>query len=140
MIILDTNVVSEILRPLPDALVVHWLNSQNTDDLFITSVVAAELAFGAGLLPKGRRRSALEAAIAAIFDRTYRDRILVFDLEAAIHYADIRARRQLAGRRILALDAQIAAIARATSMAVATRNTKDFDECGIELIDPWRTA
>ncbi len=137
VIIIDTNVVSELLKPRPDASVEAWFESMRPDDLFITSIVVAELSFGAWLLPQGRRRKALHAAIATVFEESYRDRTLAFDVNTAVHYGDIRAKRQQIGRPIHALDAQIAAIARANSMAVATRNTKDFEGCGIALIDPW---
>jgi len=140
VIILDTNVVSELLKPRPDASVETWFASMRPDDLFITSIVVAELAFGARLLPQGRRRQALEASIATVFDQRFRDRTLDFDVNAAVHYGDIRAKRQQIGRPIHALDAQIAAIAHANSMTVATRDTKDFEDCGIELIDPWKAA
>ncbi|MFD2675042.1 type II toxin-antitoxin system VapC family toxin [Gulosibacter bifidus] len=137
MIVLDTNVVSEVLRPRPDANVVNWLESI-TDDVAITAITLAELLAGLRRLPDGKRKSELSAQVETAL-RPYRDTgaILAFDALAAPHYADILAERQAIGLPISTGDAQIAAICRARGAVCATRNTKDFRSTGITLIDPW---
>jgi len=138
MIILDTNVVSELLRPEPAAQVEAWLAAQDGAMVFFTSVGEAELRYGLAILPPGRRHSALSKAIEAILEEDFRDRILSFDRAAALAYAAIASGRRAAGRPISQFDCQIAAIARASEAAVATRNTGDFEGCGIAVIDPWK--
>lgn len=137
MIILDTNVISEVFRPQPETQVVAWLESL-TGDVAITSVTLAELLAGVRRLPDGRRKSALHAAIDAALE-PYRDTksVLAFDDEAADHYADILVAREMAGLPISTADAQIAAICRVHGARCATRNIQDFTGTGIELIDPW---
>jgi len=135
LIVLDTNVVSELLRPESARAVVAWLAAQDGANIRFTTVGEAELRQGIAILPKGRRQAALERALEAIFERDFRDRILAFDRLAARAYAAIAADRRTAGRPISQFDCQIAAIARA---AVATRNVRDFEACGIAVIDPWR--
>ncbi|MEO0678794.1 MAG: type II toxin-antitoxin system VapC family toxin [Pseudomonadota bacterium] len=137
MILLDTNVISELLRPAPEPRVEAWLAAQDGAGVFLSAVSAAELRFGAALLPSGRRREALMAALHAIPREDFAGRLLPFDDAAAEAYAEIAAARRAAGRPISAFDAQIAAIARAQGAAVATRNARDFEGCGIEVIDPW---
>ncbi len=138
MIILDTNVVSELLRPAPAPQVEAWLAAQDGASVYFTAVGEAELRRGVAILPAGRRRTALAAAIDGVLDEDLRDRILPFDRDAARAYAAIAAERRAAGRPISQFDCQIAAIARAHAAAVATRNTGDYDGCGIAVIDPWR--
>lgn len=138
MIILDTNIVSELLRPAPAPQVEAWLAAQDGVTVYFTSVGEAELRHGVAILPAGRRRSALAAAIEAMLDEDFHGRILPFDRAAARAYADIAAERRAAGRPISQFDCQIAAIAHAHRAAVATRNIGDFEGCGIELVDPWR--
>ena len=138
MIILDTNVVSEILRPAPAPQVVAWMAGQSGSDLFITSITEAELRHGVALLPAGRRRKALSQLIDEILEHDFRDRVLPFDRAAAQAYATIAAKRRAAGKPIAQMDCQIAAIARCQGFAVATRNTNDFANCGITVMDPWR--
>ena len=137
MIVLDTNVLSEVLRPAPDPTVVAWLGSL-TGDVAITAVTLAELLAGVRRLPEGRRKSVLAAHVDAVL-RAYRDSgsILAFDEAAAPHYADILASRERAGLPISTADAQIAAICRTRAATCATRNTKDFAHTGIDLVDPW---
>lgn len=137
MIVLDTNVVSEIFRPQPNRQVVSWLESL-TGDVAITAVTLAELLSGLRLLPSGRRRSTLTASIEAAL-QPYRDTqaVLPFDAEAADHYADILAAREKAGLPISTADAQIAAICRLRAATCATRNLKDFAHTGVELVNPW---
>ncbi|MEO1686273.1 MAG: PIN domain-containing protein [Pseudomonadota bacterium] len=137
MILLDTNVVSELLRPAPEPRVEAWLSAQDGGAVCLSAVSAAELRYGAAILPAGRRREVLMAALHAILREDFAGRLLPFDDAAAEAYAEIAAARRAAGRPIAAFDAQIAAIARARGLAVATRNAKDFEGCGIEVIDPW---
>jgi predicted nucleic acid-binding protein len=138
MIILDTNVVSELLRPAPAAQVERWLAAQDGAMVFFTSVGEAELRYGLAIMPVGRRHAALSKTIEAILEEDFRDRILNFDRAAALAYATIAAERRAVGRPISQFDCQIAAIARASAAAVATRNTGDFEGCGITVIDPWQ--
>ena len=137
MIVLDTNVVSEVFRPHPDARVVAWMENL-TGDVAITAVTLAELLAGVRRLPDGRRRSALGARIDAAL-RPYRQTraVLAFDDEAADHYADVLVARERAGMPISTADAQVAAICRANSAICATRNIKDLARTGVELVDPW---
>ena len=137
MIVLDTNVVSEVLRPAPDPTVVAWLGAL-TGDVAVTAVTLAELLAGVRRLSEGRRKSVLAEHIDAVL-QTYRDSgsILAFDEVAASHYADILAARERAGLPISTADAQIAAICRARAATCATRNTKDFAHTGVDLVDPW---
>jgi toxin FitB len=138
MIILDTNVVSELLRAKPAPTVEAWLAGQDGADIYLTAISAAELRYGVAVLAKGKRRDALAEAVNGILREDFRDRILPFDSAAAIEYADIGAQRRAAGRPISQFDCQIAAIARAHGAAMATRNVDDFEGCGIGLIDPWQ--
>ena len=137
MIVLDTNVISEVFRPHPDAGVVAWLESL-TGDVAITAVTLAELLAGVRRLPDGRRKNALSEAIHAAIEPYRRDgAVLAFDDLAAAQYAEVVASREAAGLPISMADAQIAAICRARDARCATRNTKDFVDTGVELIDPW---
>lgn len=139
MILLDTNVLSELLRPQPERLVMDWFSRQPGGSLFTTTVVEGELLFGLRLLPEGARRSQLLQAVSAIFDEDFAGRVLSFDRGAALAFADLAAARRLVGRPISQFDAMIAAVARSRGAALATRNTKDFVDCGIEVINPWST-
>ena len=140
MIILDTNVVSELLRPAPALQVEAWLSAQDGATVYFTSIGEAELRHGVAILPAGRRRTQLGAAIDAMLDEDFRDRILPFDRDASRSYAAIAAERRAAGRPISQFDCQIAAIARAHGATVATRNINDYEGCRVKLIDPWRRA
>ena len=137
MIVLDTNVVSEVLKPLPDPGVVAWLESL-TDDVAITAITLAELLAGLRRLPDGNRKKALTSRVEAAI-RPYRDTgaIIAFDAAAAPRYADILAAREAAGLPISTGDAQIAAICRARDAVCATRNTTDFIHAGVALVNPW---
>lgn len=137
MIVLDTNVVSEALRPTPSAKVLVWMRSEPLTALFTTSITEAELRYGAALSPDGRRRRSLEAAIMQILATQFPGRILPFDSTAAREFADIAAARRRAGRPIAEADARIAAIARSRGASLATRNVTDFAGCGLNVIDPW---
>lgn len=138
MILLDTNVVSELMRPEPTAAVLDWVDRQDATDLYLSAVSAAELRTGVALLPPGRRRDRLLAALEAMIEHDFSGRLLPFDSPAARSYAGIFAARRAAGRPILEADCQIASIAACRGMAVATRNIADFADCGIAVIDPWR--
>lgn len=137
MIILDTNVLSELMKADPATSVVEWAASQPASRLFITAVTQGEILYGIGLLPKGKRRDRIAHAAKAMFVEDFNDRILSFNSDAAASYADIAVARRRQGRPISQFDAQIAAIARSSGAAVATRNMGDFEGCGIELVNPW---
>lgn len=135
--VLDTSVLSELLRDRPSPAVLAWLAAQAPDSLSVSAVTQAEMMLGARLLPKGKRRSALERALSAMFDEDFSGRVLPFDSRAVPAYVDILAERRLLGRPMSQFDAQIAAITRSQGATLATRNTADFEHCGIALIDPW---
>ena len=137
MIVLDTNVVSELMRPSPAASVLGWVAAQAARSLYTTSITEAEIFHGILLLPAGRRRQALEAAAESMFDQDFRGRVLPFSSEAARPYARMAAARQRMGRPISQFDAQIAAIAYSAGADLATRNVADYDRCGIRVINPW---
>jgi len=137
MILLDTNVVSELMRAEPTPAVLGWFGNHDAADLFITAITEAELRTGVAILPNGQRRDRLQLAIDAMIDQDFQGRVLPFDSQAAKAYAAVAALRRAAGRPIAEADCQIAAIARAASAPVVTRNVKDFDGCGIRLINPW---
>jgi toxin FitB len=137
MIILDTNVLSEVMKPAPAGEVLAWLGAQPTASVYTTSITQAEILHGVMLLPPGRRRRALEQAATSMFAEDFGGRILGFDTEAAPPYALIASRRRRAGRPISHFDAQIAAIALSSGAAIATRNVADFEGCGVALVDPW---
>lgn len=137
MIVLDTNVVSELMKPSPSATVTGWIVRQPASALYTTSVTQAEILHGVLLLPVGKRRAALEAAAEAMFDEDFAGRVLPFGGEAARVYAQIAAHRRRSGKPISHFDAQIAAIARSARAAVATRNVSDYEECGVKVLNPW---
>ena len=136
-LILDTNVLSELMRQRPDPRVLHWLDAQPLDSLFTTAIAEAEIRTGIAMLAAGRRRAALAAAADRLF-QLFDDRILPFDSPAAGDYADIVARRRAVGRPVAQADSQIAAIARSRNAKVVTRNVGHFEDVEIDLIDPWR--
>lgn len=137
MIVLDTNVVSELMRATPDRQVVAWVAGQPAAGLFTTSITQAEILHGIMLLPAGKRRTAIAQAAEAMFDEDFDGRVLAFGSEAAQPYAQIATARRRSGRPIAHFDAQIAAIAYAAGASVATRNTADFDGCGVRVMNPW---
>lgn len=137
MIVLDTNVLSELLRPEPARQVEQWLAAQDGAYVYFTAIGEAELRHGVAILPAGKRRTSLTTAIDGLLEEDFRDRVLPFDRVAARAYATIAAARRAAGRPISQFDCQIAGIALARGAAVATRNTSDYEGCGIKLIDPW---
>ena len=135
MIILDTNVISEMTRPDPSDEVKDWFDRE--ENLYTTAITQAEMFYGLERMPKGRRRDELFERLAEMFNEVFIGRILSFDSEAAVCFAKVAAGRERLGRPIKEFDAQIAAIARSRGAAVATRNVGDFEHCGIQVIDPW---
>ena len=138
MIILDTNVISELMKPQPNAAVVAWMARQARKDFSTTAIAKAEILYGVARLPDSGRKIALASEAERLFRHDFGGRVLPFDDKATAPYAEILSARRRAGRPMTTLDAQIAAIASAHNAAVATRNVDDFDACGIEIINPWR--
>ena len=136
MILLDTNVVSEAMKPVPDDAVRGWLDEQAAETLYLSSVTIAELMFGIGALPKGNRKDKLAGALDGVME-LFADRVLPFDIDAARHYADLAVKARAAGKGFPTPDGYIAAIAAARGFAVATRDTSAFVAAGVEVIDPW---
>jgi len=137
MIVLDTNVVSETLRPVPESSVLEWLANRPRASLFTTTVTRGEILYGIRLLPDGKRRRGLWDAARKIFDEDFADQVLSFDGDAADMYAEIAASRRTAGKPISQFDAMIVAMARSRGASLATRNVKDFEHCGVDVINPW---
>ena len=137
MIILDTNVLSTLMRKLPDAAVVRWLDRQPAESIWITSVTLFEARLGLALLPDGKRRTALASAFARLLEEDLQNRVLDFDTGAAIEAAELAARRQRAGRPFDIRDTQLAGIALARRATLATRNARHFADLKINVIDPW---
>ena len=140
MVILDTDVVSELMRPAPDPAIASWVAERATSSLFLTAVTEVELRFGLAVMPLGKRRDGLAAGFERMMKTGFANRVLPFDSSAAGAHAWIAAARRRWGRPIAQADCQIAAIAQARGMAVATRNVRDFEDIGIEIIDPWNGA
>ncbi|MCL2635906.1 MAG: type II toxin-antitoxin system VapC family toxin [Betaproteobacteria bacterium] len=138
MIVLDTNVLSEFLRPAPDARAVAWLNAQVRTLLFTTAISRGEMLHGVFLLPDGQRKTRMHEAVTAIFAIDMANRVLPYDSDAADAYAQIASARRTQGRPVSQSDAMIAGIVRSRGAKLATRNVRDFQDCGIELIDPWQ--
>ncbi|MFC3631829.1 type II toxin-antitoxin system VapC family toxin [Paracoccus angustae] len=139
MILLDTNVISELMRPEPSPVVLAWFGRQAAADLYLSAVVEAELRRGAAALPAGKRRDRLIAEIDAMISEDFAGRIMPFDSAAAVAFAAVFVDRKTAGWPISFPDCQIAATARAHAAVIATRNVADFEGCGIEVADPWQT-
>ena len=137
MVLLDTNVVSELMRDVPNTEVLFWMDERPTRELFVTAVTEAEIRTGIAILPDGARRRGLADAAERTLRVLFAGRVLPFDSDAARAYADIATTARAAGRPISQSDCQIAAIARSRAMAVATGNVRDFADTGIEVIDPW---
>ena len=137
MVVLDTNVVSELMRPSPNPAIESWIADRPAASLFFSAVGEAELRFGLAIMPAGRRRDAFASEIEAMLREDFADRVLPFDSEATRAYAVIAASRRVAGRPIAEADCQIAAIVRSRGMALATRNVRDFEDTGIHILDPW---
>ena len=138
MIVLDTNVLSELARPEPDLAVAAWVARQRRAELCTTAVSEAELAYGLALLPRGRRRDLLTSVVARLLGEGLAGRVLPFDRAAAAAYGSFAASRRAAGQPVATADAQIAAIARVRGAAlIATRDLGGFGGCGVALADPW---
>ena len=135
-VVLDTNVISELMRAEPDSRVERWVRSTPPNLIYTTSVTLAEVLSGIARLPAGRRRTRLGAAAGDVFE-AFADQVLPFDAAAADHYASIVVEREHAGTPIAGFDAQIAAICRSHRAALATCNTHDFNRLGLDLVDPW---
>ncbi|MBN8510708.1 MAG: type II toxin-antitoxin system VapC family toxin [Burkholderiales bacterium] len=140
MIILDTNVLSALMRTAPEPQVVRWLDRQPAESIWITSITLFETRLGLALLPRGRRRQALESAFDRLLVEDLEGRVLDFDSAAAVEAAALAAARQRAGRPVDMRDTQIAGIALARRAALATRNTRHFKDLSITVLDPWQTA
>ena len=137
MILIDTNVISEVMRPEPDSRVKAWMDDRLRGEVGITAITVAEILYGISSLPEGRRRNQLLGAAAEVFEEYFGGRIFAFDHRAAVEYAEIVIGRERMGTPIAMPDAQIAAICLATGADLATRSTKDFENTGIMLFNPW---
>ena len=137
MIILDTNVTSELMRGRPDTAVMAWISDQPPSELFSTVVTIAEITYGLERLPQGRRRTSLEQAYQSLF-LSMAAHVLTFDVEAALLYGPLVASKEQAGIAIDPMDAQLACIAASHGAMIATRNERDFADCGALLVNPWR--
>lgn len=135
--LLDTNLLSELLRAAPEPAVLGWFAAQPAETLFVSAVTQAEMMLGARLLPAGKRRSSLAAALLAMFDEDFAGRIMPFDSSAVPRYVEIVSSRRAVGRPISQFDAQIAAIAKQCGARIATRNVSDFEGCGVVIVNPW---
>jgi predicted nucleic acid-binding protein len=140
MIVLDTNVLSEVMSSSPDPPVRHWLARQSSSQLFTTSISMAEIFQGIELLPQGKRRDGLSGAAQTLFAGLFSGRVLPFDEHAARAFAPIAVNRRVRGRPISLFDAQIAAIAQAHGATLSTRDIADFEGCGVRLVNPWQPS
>ncbi len=140
MFVPDTNVACELMRPAPAPTVAAWIAERNAEDLFLTAVSEAELLSGVAIVPAGRRRDMLEASMTRWLDLGFGDRILPFDSAAARAYAEIASGRRRAGRPIGEADCRIAAISCARGAVLVTRNARDFESAGVDVVDPWTAA
>ena len=137
MILLDTNVVSELMRSSPNPVVETWVAERSVEELFFSATGEAELRYGIAVMPAGRRRDRLASEVEAMLREDFEGRVLPFDSEAARAYAELASARRVAGRPAPLADCQIAAIAKSRDMAVATRNVRDFTDLGVDVINPW---
>jgi toxin FitB len=137
MIILDTNIVSELMRPAPEGMVMQWFRGQAAEDLHVTSVTVAEILYGIELISSSRRRDVVRAGAEKMFVDVFTDRVLTFEDRAAMAFSQIASSRRRQGKSMSGTDAQIAAIARVHGATLATRNTYVFEGCGVKLVNPW---
>lgn len=137
MFLIDTNVISELMRATPAPSVLNWFSTQDPSTLYLSAVTEADLRTGIAALPAGQRRDGLKMALDATIAEDFEGRILPFDSDAAKTYVEIASIRRAAGRPIADADCQIAAIALAAGAIVATRNLRDFEGCGVDLVNPW---
>ena len=137
MIVLDTNVLSELMRAEPAAVVLRWIDNQAAEELFTSAITMTEILHGIERLPDGKRKHSLKTHALAMFENDFSDRILPFDAYAALHYSTLVTTREKSGKPVGLADAQIAAICRARRAKLATRNVKDFESTGVNIINPW---
>ncbi len=137
MILVDTNVVSEVMKVAPSETVVKWLNNQKSSSLYVSTVTIGEIEYGLRILPAGKRRLRLKERFDRFVSLAFAQRVLAYDESAARTYGEVMGFRKEIGRPMSVPDGQIAAIARSNGLTIATRNTSDFEDCGIELIDPF---
>jgi len=140
MILLDTNVVCEVMKTAPAERVLEWLNRQQSSSLYVSTVTIGEIVHGLRILPDGNRRRRLSDKFGQFIGLAFAQRVLAYDESAARTYGEIMGSRKELGRPMSAPDGQIAAIARANHLSVATRNITDFEECGVDLLDPFSPA
>ncbi len=136
MIVLDTNVISEAMKPEPHPAVRAWLDEQAAETLYLSSVTLAELLFGIGAMPGGRRKNALAETLDGLLE-LFGERVLAFDTQAARHYADLAVKARAAGKGFPTPDGYIAAITAAHGFIVATRDTSPYEAAGLNVINPW---
>ena len=136
--VLDTNVVSELMRDVPEPKVLAWIDSQNSEQLYLTSTIAAELLHGLARLPAGVRKRNMATELTLLLEQDFANHVLPFDLLSAHHYAELLSSRQAIGKPIAALDAQIAAVCIQHGATLVTRNSKHFQDLGLAVIDPWQ--
>ncbi|MDE0154215.1 MAG: type II toxin-antitoxin system VapC family toxin [Gammaproteobacteria bacterium] len=137
MIILDTNVLSESLRPAPEPRVLDWINKQAIETLYLSAITVAELRFGAALLPSGRRKTRLRNSLENKLLPLFSGRVLPFDITVTEAYAEVISQARMAGQSISTADGYIAATAAANGMIIATRDTNPFVAAGLEVVNPW---
>ncbi len=140
MVLIDTNIVSEIMSRSPSSNVVNWLNNQDSLSLFISTISIAEVNYGLNIMPDGKRKNVLTDRFNSFVSKAFEQRIIDFNESAAIQYANIMSHRKIIGRPMSVPDGQIAAIALSNELAIATRNTRDFDDCGIIIVNPFDDA
>jgi len=140
MILLDTNVVSEVMKTQPVEAVVAWLNSQDSERLYVSAITIGEIAYGLRILPDGKRRSGLHERFERFVALAFDQRVLAYDESAARVYGELMGDRKELGLPMSVPDGQIAAIARLNHLAVATRNVLDFEHCGIDVLNPFEAA
>ncbi len=138
MILLDTNVVSEVMKVAPSKAVLEWLNDQDSNSLYVSTVTIGEIEYGLRILPAGKRRLELKERFEQFISKAFAERVLAFDEAAARTYGDVMGIRKELGRPMSVPDGQIAAVARSSGLAVATRNTSDFEDCGVDVVNPFR--
>ena len=137
MILLDTNVVSEVMTVVPSKAVLGWLNHHDSNSLYVSTITIGEIEYGLRALPVGKRRLQLKEKFERFISEAFAERVLVYDEAAACTYGDLMGIRKELGRPMSVPDGQIAAIARSRGLAVATRNTRDFEDCGVDVINPF---
>jgi predicted nucleic acid-binding protein len=140
MIILDTNIISELMKQSPSSFVSDWIDKQEVSLLFVSSITIAELSYGICVLPEGARKNHLNNAFNTMIKEAFKHRVLFFNEAAAYYYGKLMAHRKNLGRPLSILDGQIAAITVQQGASLATRNTKDFSGCGLDLINPFNKS